>query len=195
MKLATILSGLASLALASFANASERTATIYIQAVTASPVTPVPLAELQFDTLAPSEAQILTYEAPDLPDGTKLVRVGVYDPAAKQWTSSTSVTSVDNFDKGYSPTLILSVEQSGVPISAAIRGVRIDAGQTRDFGPQAMVLVTAAGKQPDLNKPVVLSPEGKQVIPEEKSMLQKYWWVIAIIVMMSVLSGGGDEKK
>ncbi|KAF2969878.1 hypothetical protein GQX73_g3689 [Xylaria multiplex] len=194
MKLATILSGLAGLALAGLANASERTATIYIQAVTASPVTPIQLAELQFDTLAPSEAQILTYEAPDLPDETKLVRVGVYDPASKQWASSTSVASVDNFDKGYSPTLILSVEQSGVPISVAIRGVRIDAGQTRDFGPQAMVLVTAAGKQPDLNKPVVLSPEGKQVVPEEKSMLQKYWWVIALIVMMSVLSGG-DEKK
>ncbi|KAI0531976.1 hypothetical protein GGR58DRAFT_206463 [Xylaria digitata] len=194
MKLATILSGLAGLALAGLANASERTAPIYIQAVTASPATPIPLAELQFDTLAPSEAQILTYEAPDLPDETKLVRVGVYDPASKQWTSSTSVASVDNFDKGYSPTLILSVDQSGVPISVAIHGVRIDAGQTRDFGPQAMVLVTAAGKQPDLNKPVVLSPEGKQVVPEEKSMLQKYWWVIALIVMMSVL-GGGDEKK
>ncbi|KAI1278599.1 cyclin-domain-containing protein [Xylaria sp. FL0933] len=194
MKPATILSRLAGLALASFASASERTATIYIQAVTPSPATPVPLAELQFDTLAPSDAQVLTYEAPELPDETKLVRVGVYDPAAGQWSSSASVASVDNFGKGYSPTLILSVEQSGEPISAALRGVRIDAGQTRDFGPQAMVLVTAPGKQPDLNKPVVLSPEGKQVVPEEKTMLQKYWWVIALVLMMSVL-GGGDDKK
>ncbi|KAI0914504.1 hypothetical protein F4823DRAFT_557857 [Ustulina deusta] len=195
MKPATILSQLIGLALASFAVASERTATIYVQAVAASPAIPIPLAELQFNTLAPSEAQILTYEAPELPDETKLVRVGIYDPAAGQWTSSTSVASIDNFGKGYSPTLILSVEHSGEPISAAIRGVSIDAGQTRDFGPQAMVLVIAAGKQPDLNKPVVLSPEGKQVVPEEKSMLQKYWWVIALVLMMSVLGGGGDEKK
>ncbi|KAI0518433.1 hypothetical protein F5B22DRAFT_644740 [Xylaria bambusicola] len=180
--------------MASLASASERTAAIYIQAVTASPATPVPLAELQFDTLAPSEAHVITYEAPELPDETKLVRVGVYDPAAKQWASSTSVASIDNFEKGYSPTLILSVGQSGEPISAAVRGVRIDAGQTRDFGPQAMVLVTAAGKQPDLNKPVILSPEGKQVVPEEKTMLQKYWWVIALVVLMSVV-GGGDDKK
>ncbi|KAI0402158.1 hypothetical protein F4802DRAFT_386653 [Xylaria palmicola] len=194
MKLATIISGLAGLALTSFASASDRMATVYIQAVAASPATPVPLAELQYDILAPSEAQVLTYEAPELPDDTKLVRVGVYDTAAKEWTSSTSVASVDNFDKGYSPALMLSVDQAGNPISAAIRGVRIDAGQTRDFGPQAVVLVTAAGKQPDLNKPVVLSPEGKQVVPEEKSMLQKYWWVIALIIMMSVI-GGGDEKK
>ena len=169
-----ILSQITCLALASFASASERTASIYIQAVTASPGTPVPLAELQFDTLAPSAAQVVTYDAPELPDETKLVRIGVYDPSAKQWASSTSVASIDNFEKGYAPTLILSVEQSGEPISAAVRGVRIDAGQTRDFGPQAMVLVTAAGKQPDLNKPVILSPEGKQVVPEEKTMLQKY---------------------
>ncbi|KAI0193627.1 hypothetical protein EV127DRAFT_247217 [Xylaria flabelliformis] len=194
MKLATIISGLAGLALASFASASERTATIYIQAVAASPAAPVPLAELQYDVLAPSNAQVLTYEAPELPDETRLVRVGTYDPAAKQWSSSTSVASVDNFDKGFSPALMLSVDHSGAPISAAIRGVRIDAGQTRDFGPQAMILVTEAGKQPDLNKPIVLSPEGKQVVPEQKTMLQKYWWVIALVVMMSVL-GGGDDKK
>ncbi|KAI1117425.1 cyclin-domain-containing protein [Nemania sp. NC0429] len=190
----TLLTSLAGFALASLAAASEQTSTIYIQAVAASLTAPVPLAELQYDTLAPSEAQVLTYEAPELPDETELVRVGIYDPVAKAWTSSTSVASADNFDKGYSPALMLSVDQSGLPISAAIRGVRIDAGQTRDFGPQAVVLVTAAGKQPDLNKPIVLSPEGKQVVPEEKSMLQKYWWVIALVVMMSVL-GGGDDKK
>ncbi|KAI1311688.1 hypothetical protein F5Y03DRAFT_286163 [Xylaria venustula] len=194
MRPATISSRLAALVWASIASASEYTATVYIQAVTASPAIPVPLAELQFDTLAPSEAQVVTYEAPELPDETKLVRVGVYDPAAGQWASSTSVASINNFDKGYSPTLILSVEKYGEPISAAIRGVQIDAGQTRDFGPKAMVLVTAAGKQPDLNKPVVLSPEGKQVVPEEKTMLQKYWWVIGLVVLMSVI-GGGDEKK
>ncbi|KAJ8119990.1 hypothetical protein ONZ43_g3187 [Nemania bipapillata] len=174
MQLGRVLSALAGFTFAGFASASERTSTIYIQAVAASPAAPVALAELQYDILTPSEAQVLTYDAPELPDETKLVRVGIYDPATKQWASSTSVASVDNFAKGYSPALILSVDHSGVPISAAIRGVRIDAGQTRDFGPQAMVLVTAAGKQPDLNKPIVLSPEGKQVVPEEKTMLQKY---------------------
>ncbi|KAI3327619.1 hypothetical protein HD806DRAFT_328297 [Xylariaceae sp. AK1471] len=194
MKLTTILSCLAGFVWASFASASEQTATIYIQVVAASPTAPLPLAELQYDVLVPSEAQVLSYEAPELPDDTKLVRVGIYDPAAKQWASSTSVASVDNFDKGYSPALMLSLDRAGLPVSAAIRGVRIDAGQTRDFGPQAIVLVAEAGKQPDLNKPVVLSPEGKQVVPEEKSMLQKYWWVIGLIIMMSVLSGG-DEKK
>ncbi|KAI1179668.1 hypothetical protein F4777DRAFT_441691 [Nemania sp. FL0916] len=170
MKLTTILPGFI---LASYAAANEQISTIYIQAVTASPAAPVPLAELEYDVVAPSEARVITYEAPELPDDSTLVRVGVYDPIAKQWASSTSVASVENFGKGYSPALMLSVDQSGVPISASIRGVRIDAGQTRDFGPQAVILVTATGKQPELNKPIVLSPEGKQVVPEEKSMLQK----------------------
>ncbi|KAI1435635.1 hypothetical protein GGR50DRAFT_655999 [Xylaria sp. CBS 124048] len=196
MRTTTILSALASLTLASLASASEQKAAIYIQAVAPSPEPPVLLAELQYDALAPAEAQVLTYEAPELSDDveTKLLRVGVYDPEAKSWTSSTSVASTENFDKGYSPALMLSVDRTGVPISAAVRGVRIDAGKTRDFGPQAVVLVTEAGVQPELNKPVVLSPEGKQVVPEEKSMFQKYWWVIAIVALMTVL-GGSDEKK
>jgi len=187
MKPSTILSGLIGLALASFTTANadvdagtnKRTTIIYIQAVTAaeSPAAaaaPLPLAELQYDVLAPSEAQVISYEAPDLPEDARLVRVGLYDASNKRWTSSTSVASVANFEKGYSPALMLSVDREGHPIGAAIRGVAIDAGQTRDFGPQAAVLVTEAGKQPDLNKPVVLSHEGKQVVPEEKSMLQKY---------------------
>jgi hypothetical protein len=184
MKPSTILSGLFGLALARFADANadtstnERTTTIYIQAVTVeSPATaaaPLPLAELQYDVHAPSEAQVISYEAPDLPEDARLVRVGLYDASTKQWMSSTSVASVANFEKGYSPALMLSVDREGTPIGAAIRGVAIDAGQTRDFGPQAVILVAEAGKQPDLNKPVVLSPEGKQVVPEEKSMLQKY---------------------
>lgn len=80
---------------------------------------------------------------------------------------------MDNFGKGYSPTLILSVDQKGDAFGAALKGVRIDAGQTRDFGPQALLLVTEPGKQPELNKPIVLSPEGKTVVPEEKSFFQK----------------------
>ncbi|KAI1269766.1 cyclin-domain-containing protein [Xylariaceae sp. FL1019] len=187
-------SGVAAFALASFVSASERTASIYIQAIAASPPAPLPLAEIQYDALVPSSSEVLSYEAPELPDDAKLVRVGVYDPSAKEWTSSTSVASVENFSKGYSPTLMLSVDRTGVPVSVALRGVAIDAGQTRDFGPQAMILVAEAGKQPDLNKPVVLSPDGKQVEPQQKTMLQKYWWVVAIVVVMSVV-GGGDEKK
>jgi hypothetical protein len=51
---------------------------------------------------------------------------------------------------------------------------KIDAGQTRDFAPKVLVRGVQQGKGPVLNKPVLLSPEGKVAQPEpEKTMLQK----------------------
>ncbi|KAI1633917.1 hypothetical protein F4809DRAFT_643955 [Biscogniauxia mediterranea] len=195
MKLSTIFPGLVAFSLASLASADGQTAAaIYIQPVSQSPSAPALLAEIQYDPAAASEAEIVSYEAPELPEDAKLVRIGVYNPSSKQWESSTSVASVENFSKGYSPTVILSVDQKGAVVGVALRGVAIDAGQTRDFGPQAMVLTTQPGKQPDLNKPVVLSPEGKTVVPEEKTFLQKYWWLIGIVVLMTMTGGGGDGK-
>ncbi|KAI0843406.1 hypothetical protein F5Y06DRAFT_254865 [Hypoxylon sp. FL0890] len=196
MKFSSVFSGLAALALASLASATDRTAAIYIQPVSQSPAAPAPLAEIRYDpAAAASDAEVISYEAPEIPDETRLVRIGVYNPSAKRWESSTSVASVENFSKGYSPTLILSVDQKGDVLSAALRGVRIDAGQTRDFGPQALVLVTEPGKQPELNKPIVLSPEGKNVVQEERTFLQKYWWLIGIVVLMTMTGGGGEQGK
>lgn len=155
---------------------SQTTAAIFIQPITSSPETaPSFLAEVTYDASDLSAPIAVTeYEAPDLPEEARLVRIGVYDRTAKAWASSTSVASVDNFGKGYSPHITVTVDGAGGYLGASCRGVGIDAGQTRDFGPQAMAVVTAKGKQPELNKPVVLSPEGKQVVPEEKSFLQKY---------------------
>ncbi|KAI2610946.1 uncharacterized protein GGS25DRAFT_480754 [Hypoxylon fragiforme] len=196
MKFSSAFSGLAALALASVAKAADRTAAIYIQPVSPSPTAPSLLAEIQYNpVMAASDAEILSYEAPEIPADARLVRVGVYDPSAKRWVSSTSVASVDNFGKGYSPTLMLSVDGKGEVFGAALRGVRIDAGQTRDFGPQVLVLGAAPGKQPELNRPVVLSPEGKKAEPEEKSFIQKYWWLIGIVVMLTMSGGGGEPAK
>ncbi|KAI1506565.1 hypothetical protein F5X99DRAFT_8159 [Biscogniauxia marginata] len=194
MKLTTIISGLVAFSLANLASANDRTAAIYIQTVSQSPSAPAPLAEIQYNLDAASEAEVVSYEAPELPGEAKLVRIGVYNPSSEQWESSTSVASVENFSKGYSPTVMLSIDQKGEVVSAALRGVRIDAGQTRDFGPQALVLPTQPGKQPDLNKPVVLSPEGKKVVPEEKTFLQKYWWLIGVVVLLTMTGGGGEGK-
>ncbi|KAI2465707.1 hypothetical protein F4781DRAFT_408297 [Annulohypoxylon bovei var. microspora] len=196
MKFSSVFSGLAALALASLASAADRTAAIYIQPVSQSPSAPAPLAEIRYDPAATAtDAEVTSYEAPEIPDETRLVRIGVYNPSAKKWESSTSVASVDNFGKGYSPTLMLSVDEKGDVFSAALRGVRIDAGQTRDFGPQALVLATGPGRQPELNKPIVLSPEGAKVEQEEKTFFQKYWWMIGIVVLMTLTGGGGGEGK
>ena len=88
----------------------------------------------------------------------------------------TSVASAENFGKGYAPHFVVTVDDKGEEVlGVSVRGVRIDAGHTRDFAPQVVVVPTARGKQPDLNKPVVLSPEGRKVVEEqEKSFLQKY---------------------
>ncbi|TPX10999.1 uncharacterized protein E0L32_008036 [Thyridium curvatum] len=182
---------------AALVSADVRTASIYIQPIGsgAAAKKPALLAEVRYDALDPSSAEVSAYEAPYLPDdGDGLVRVGVWDAKTRRWAGSTSVAAARNFAKGYSPHLTLSVDARGSYLGAACRGVRIDAGATRDFGPQARVVVAAQGKQPDLNKPVVLSPEGRKVQPEqEKTFLQKYWWLIGVGVLLLATGGGGDK--
>jgi len=176
-------------------SADVRTASIYVQPITTPVEAPTLLAEIKYDALEPSSSEVSSFEAPEIPEDAILVRIGIYDTKTKAWASSTTVASVENFGKGYSPHFMVSVDAQGNYLGASCRGVRIDAGATRDFGPQAMVVVSSAGKQPELNKPVVLSPEGKKVAPpEEKSLLQKYWWLIGIVVLMLATGGGGDQK-
>lgn len=182
MRLSSIAATLMGIGLAT---AVERTASIFIQPVTLphpgegrpeppAQVTPTLLAEVRYQTTT-SESEVVSYEAPELPSDAELLRVGVYDPSTSRWTTSTSVASVENFGKGYAPHFVVSVDAAGDVLGASVRGVKIDAGHTRDFGPQVVMLQTTRGKQPDLNRPVVLSPEGRKVQPEqEKSFLQKY---------------------
>lgn len=164
-------------------SADGHTAQIYIQPI-GDASAPVRLAEVTYDIAAPDTAAMVTsYEAPELPETASLARIGLYDSRAKKWTGSTSVASVENFSKGYSPHFLLHVDATKTKgdeehlelLGASLRGVRIDAGQTRDFGPQARLVLTGHGKQPELNKPVVLSPEGKKLEKEpEKTFLQKF---------------------
>ena len=172
MKVTALFSTLCAAALVA---ADQRTAQVYIQPVSPNSDLPQPLAEISYDPIAPTSGSIISYEAPEIPESASLLRIGLYDPVTSKWTAGTTVTSVDTFSKGYSPNLILSVNEKGDVLGAACTGVRIDAGETRDFGPKAVVVVESRGKQPELNKPVVLSPEGRKVEPEqEKTLLQKY---------------------
>lgn len=175
-----------------------RAASIYIQPVAAAaaskPRAPALLAEIRYDVLDPSTAQVVAYEPPEdgadasqEEDADLLYRVGLYDPKTKQWLAGTSVAAASNFAKGYSPHFVLTVAPPASASAAAaaaaaawsylgvsVRGLAIDAGATRDFGPQATVVVASKGAIPVLNRPVVLSPEGKKAEPtEEKTFLQK----------------------
>lgn len=199
MRATTLLSALLAATVAAAAEA--RLAKIYIEPVSlAASKAPVPLAEVEYDVKNPTEATVASFELPELPeDGAKLVRVGVYDPAAAQWTSSVSVASTENFAKGYQPNILLNVDADGNVVGAGLKGVRVDAGVTRDFGPQAVVTVTRQGKTPELNKPIVLSPEGKKVVQEEKTLFQKYVALprcgyVLILTAMQILVGDCDSR-
>ncbi|KIL85574.1 hypothetical protein FAVG1_11068 [Fusarium avenaceum] len=190
MRIATLLSTICAAALVA---AEQRTAQVYIQPIQPSPSTPQPLAEIAYDAASLISTEIVSYEAPELPETASLVRVGIYDPKSARWIAGTTAASAENFDRGYAPTILLSVDESGDVRSVMLKGVRVDAGQTRDFGPSAIVIADKKGSQPELNKPVVLSPNGRKAEEEEpKSFLQKYWWMIGIAVVMSL--AGGSEK-
>ena len=119
-------------------------------------------------------ASIHSFEPPELSPDSQLVRVGIYDPATSKWKSSTSLTSAESFSKGYRPTLVLNLDAQGEILGVSVSSGKIDAGQTRDFAPKVVMKSMGRAKGPELNKPVVLSPEGKVAVPEpEKSILQK----------------------
>jgi hypothetical protein len=214
MRLPTLLSALLA-ATAPFASASDaaatRTAAIYIQPLTSPETAPSLLAEIaipdpQPDTdsapdALPTPAEVLSYSAPDLPDQDEqqndrlLLRIGIYDPHTKTWVSSTSLASASNFAKGYAPHFVLSLDsdsdsdgEGGNVLGVVCRGVAIDAGVTRDFGPQAAVARTQRGAQPVLGKPVVLGEGGRRVGEEgERSFLQKYVAVLSFLLVLAVL--------
>ena len=201
MKPATLLTGLTAAIQASLTTASTppslhlTSTTIYIQPILApSSDDPAPLATVQYATTEAegegadnnnnNDVEILSYEAPDLPSSASLVRIGAWDPKTQVWTSATTVASAENFARGYAPTLALTVAGTGagegeevgevVVVGVAVKGVAVDAGHTRDFGPKAVLLRPARGRQVDLGKPVLLGPEGRKVEAEpEKSLLQK----------------------
>lgn len=171
MRVTTLISTLCAAALAS---ATQRTTEIYIQPIDTTGSAPQLFAEIAYDTASLTSAEVISYEAPDIESAASLVRIGIYDFKTSRWVAGTTAASVDNFGKGYAPNLLLSVDSEGEVSSVTIKGVRIDAGQTRDFGPQAVVIQQGKGKQPELNKPVVLSPEGRKVEEEApKSFIQK----------------------
>jgi hypothetical protein len=170
MKVLAVFVALCASAIAATSDLIDST-TVYVQAIDAIS-SPAPLAEIKYNPSTLS-AELVSFEAPEIAPGSKLLRVGIYDAATSSWKSSTSMTSAQTFAKGYSPTLVVSLDAQGGVIGVSCKSGKIDAGATRDFGPKIKLLKTVKGKLPVLNKPVVLSPEGKVAQPEpEKTLLQ-----------------------
>ncbi|KAI9742485.1 MAG: hypothetical protein M1818_004019 [Claussenomyces sp. TS43310] len=165
----------------------SRTSTVYVQYIGSKAI--VPLAQVQYNP-STLDTDLSSYDAPEIPPDTELVRIGIYDEVKKSWTTSTSVTSPETFGKGFAPTIILSFDAQGDVLSVTCKSGRIDAGQTRDFGPKVKVFKVVRGKTPELNKPIVLKeglPEGE--VPE-KTLLQRYWWVGILVITLMMATGG-----
>lgn len=145
---------------------------LYIQGV-GSPSPPTRVADVNYDA-STLQATLTSFEFPDLGPESKLLRIGIYDPARLAWISSTSLATVENFNKEYALTLLLSIDNDGNIIGVTCKGSKLDAGQTRDFGPKIKLSIAPKAKHPELNKPIVLSAEGRlaEDIPE-KTFLQK----------------------
>jgi hypothetical protein len=145
--------------------------TIYVESIGASTI--ASLAEIKYNPYT-LDAELTSYDPPEIPASSDLVRVGVYDKVKNDWASSTSVTSAESFSKGYSPIIILSLGAQGEVLGVTCKSGRIDAGQTRDFGPKVKVVTMTKGKSPDLNKPIVLKEGRLEAEVPEKTLLQRY---------------------
>lgn len=148
---------------------------ISIQAVSTTPQPPTVLAEIQYNPSTLS-ASLSSYSPPDLSLASQLqlYRVGVYDEANEQWKSATSSVSVATFEKGIRQTIVLNLDGQGGVLGVGVKGAVIDAGTSREFGPQVRVRGMGKSRPVVLNQPVKLSVEGKvegEVV--EKTLLQK----------------------
>ena len=167
MKLLSLLLSLCSVTFAERQTSNEeRTATISLQPLLPIPPPPSVLATVSYNPSTLS-ASLTSFEPPILPDDDSLLRISLSS------SQSSTLTSAQTFQKGYRPIFLLSLNAAGDIISVSVKGERIDAGQTRDFGPKIVVKGMELARGPVLNRPVVLK-EGKlegEVV--NKTLLQK----------------------
>ncbi|QKX54931.1 uncharacterized protein TRUGW13939_02021 [Talaromyces rugulosus] len=50
------------------------------------------------------------------------------------------------------------------------------------------------GPLPELNKPVVINPDGTNTEVVEKTLFQKYWWVFLVVTFLAMSGGGGGGE-
>ncbi|GLI80057.1 hypothetical protein PoHVEF18_008405 [Penicillium ochrochloron] len=163
--------------------------------------TPTTLARVAYDPTS-LKSNILSYNPPkpnpdSHADGLDLIRLGLYTATPsnpKQWSGSlVSLSSLTGAE--YAPTLRLHLgpgpksEVYHVSV-AAFEPVSQNGGE-----PSVELVVSEAGAQPHLNRPVVVRPDGQSVeeVPE-KTLIQKYWWVLLVVMFLTMSGGGGGGE-
>ncbi|KAI9820329.1 MAG: hypothetical protein M1827_005951 [Pycnora praestabilis] len=180
--------------------ALDRTTTVYYWPL-ASP-SPLALAQVKYnaETLETGIAAYPSLPYVKSPPPNDLVRIGLYDSSTKVWRGS--VTAAESFKEGYQGLITLHLDNEG-----GVRHVGYRASRKPRDGPvekgkgsgkeqvlKVEVMKPVPGPQPHLNRPVVLSPDGK--VPEkevEKTLFQKYWWVLLGVTVLAMSGGGGDK--
>jgi hypothetical protein len=146
----------------------------------------------------PISASIITYTPPSIAlSKDQLIRIGIYDPSTKAWIGTG--TSALSFAPGYDRKILLHMDDSGNVFHVGFTATPVKPAEVKDdtiaaskkkkkktkkstqsvepVGGETTVeiLFSSPAPQPALNKPVVLSPDGKadDNAVEEKSFLQK----------------------
>lgn len=148
--------------------------TVYVQSLPSSesgdsPISsPTPLAQIDYDADT-ATGTLSSYTPPTGSYSPKhLLRIGLEDKVSDHWHGI--LTSAANFEQDHKKKFTIHVDENGVPYHVGFStSERSDSEEV-----EVEVIKKAAGPKPFLNKPIVLSPEGKLEGKEpEKTFLQK----------------------
>ncbi|EGP89613.1 uncharacterized protein MYCGRDRAFT_69277 [Zymoseptoria tritici IPO323] len=148
---------------------------------------PQTLAQVSYTS---TNASVKSYNAPAFTSQDDIVRVGFYH-ASGSWSGI--ATSASNFAADIPKTLQLHVGPDGELYHIGFKTAP-GVSQGKGAGKSDLtveVVPMKKGPVPALNKPVVLSADGKEEGKEpEKTFLQKYWWAIALFLVFQLVVGG-----
>ncbi|KAK5200745.1 hypothetical protein LTR16_005046 [Cryomyces antarcticus] len=123
---------------------------------------------------------------------TDLIRIGFHDPVKQHWRGV--VTSAASFEPQFQRRVSLHVDGNGVVFHVGVAAWRAAGGDGKQE-PEVEVVPVRRGPEPVLDKPVVVSEDGKvEGAVAEKTFLQKYWWALALFILVQVVMGGGGDK-
>lgn len=151
------------------------------------------------DTL---ESNVLSYTPPTVEGDHKesRYRIGFYTTAAdgsKQWVGSLvsqSALTSTSATQHNTLQLYLSGSQQHELYHVSL-SKKYNAEDSQDSIAVELVY-PSAGALPELNKPIVVSPDGTEPVVElEKTFFQKYWWVLMIIAVLTLSGGGGEGQQ
>ncbi|KAJ9299309.1 hypothetical protein DTO271G3_2931 [Paecilomyces variotii] len=176
---------------------------IFYWPITASQ--PARLARLAYDP-STLKSTLLEYTPPpaDEKDKNDLIRIGFFTSTPsnpKQWVGSlvsTSALASTSGDNNHPVFQLLVDSQNNDSYHVSLSSAKVTLStKNKDAAVEPVeIFRDEILPRPALNRPVVLSPDGKG--PEEvveKTLFQKYWWVLLIITFLAMTGSAEPENK